>query len=179
MKDILITKMIIQMRKFILLTVYFFFICGNLQGQKSHWIAPRTDKDVTTIRGTVVLVIFNRSTKSVRKDPEASIYQDVYQNGVLYIRAGTPVSFFVTSRKCTPKTLEFKGFETTSVEGYSVRLNGEFVFYGNYNYELIRWGQILTGLTVGFALPITIPMFACANPKAKVKKGTIFYLDLE
>jgi len=161
------------------MVVCFFFICRNLQGQKSHWIAPRVDKDVATIRGTVVPIIFTRSTKSVRKDPEAVVYKDVYQDGLLYIKAGTPVSFFVTSSKCTPKTLEFKGFKTTSIDGYSVRLNGEFLFYGNYNYELIRWGKILTGLTVGFALPITIPMFACANPKAKVKKGTLFYLDLE
>ena len=114
---------------FLIILSCLILIGGNLQGQSLKRIAPRVDKDVTKITGTTVRVVFNRSTKSARKDPDAVVYQDVYKDGVLIIKAGTPVDFFVGQcKRSTPKTLGFRGFEVISTNGNSIKLNGEFVF---------------------------------------------------
>jgi hypothetical protein len=146
------------------------------------------------IKNTLVTIRFNKATKG-KKDPQATVNQDVYRDGELIIRAGTPVkmerkttlvlsgtpvifSSYGTPIKTNDK-IEGKAvltnFSTNSIYGNNLQLKG--------NYQLDKQrnnGQYNAGLWLTiFVFPIGIPIWATSSKYPKIPAGTLLYVEME
>jgi hypothetical protein len=137
------------------------------------------DARVLALKNTLVTVILNQATAG-RKDPQATVVDDVYRNGELYIKAGTPVSI---KRTRSGEDLWLSGFSTTSVHGNKVPLKGSYLHYGKENDGVRNAGKTITllgfCLCLGCLTPIGVPMWLAGDYHAKVPEGTLYYLEME
>jgi hypothetical protein len=136
------------------------------------------DKKVLEVKNTLVTVILNQATAG-RKDPQATVVEDVYKNGELYIKAETPVS---VKRTRSYKDLLLSDFSTTSVHGNKVSLKGSYLFYGKLNDGVREAGKtifIIGGACLFCLTPIGLPMWLADDYHAKVPEGTLLYLGTE
>jgi hypothetical protein len=131
------------------------------------------DKRVLEVKSALVTVVVNQATTG-RKDPQAKVVEDVYRDGELYIKAGTPVSI---ERTRIYEDLLFSDFSTTSVYGNKVPLKGRYRMNGANNKE-VREAGVIVACTV-ILLPIGMIMMFADDTHAKVPEGTLFYLEME
>jgi hypothetical protein len=133
------------------------------------------DKKVLEIKNALVTVVTNQTTTG-REDPQATVVEDVYRNGELYIKAGTPVSMERTKLDFGGN-LQFSDFSTTSVHGNKVSLEGQYTMEGKFSEEVQTVGGLMT-LSVVLS-PIGIPLMLASDARAKVPEGTLFYLEMK
>jgi hypothetical protein len=123
-----------------------------------------------------LVVVFTHQATSGRKDPQATIDNDVYRAGQLYIKKGEPVSI---KRTRAGRDLLLSRFSTTSVDGNKVSLKGYFLMRGKSNHKIRHIGKGMTILSVFLLSPISIPLMCVGDAHAKVPVGTYFSLEME
>ena len=154
--------------------------------------ANPVDSKVLDFKGTAVIVRLNEATKG-KKDPKATVYQDIYRNGELIIRGGTPVKMtqkkgwtignpwtggFDRMYKTAPK-LDLYNFSTNSVYGRNIPLNGAYQFQGELNKEY-RAAIIMLCIPGPNALfPVWIPLLCAGKKQVKIPSGTYLWLEME
>ena len=144
-----------------------------------------TEEMVSKLNGIPVKVIINQATTG-KKDPQATVSDDVYKDRELIIRAGTSVKISMTKpqkRKAIfsdnkHQNLMLLTFLTTSVYGNNILLNGKYVVLGKSTYKVRQAGMWMT-LFPPYILPISIPMWCVGDYNAKIPAGTILNLEME
>jgi len=154
--------------------------------------ANPVDKEVLELKNTLVTIRINQATKG-KKDPQATVNQDVYRDGELIIRAGTPVQMLQkkcwtlgrpgawrnSNRKTTQLGLDLYNFSTTSVYVNNIDLKGNYLFTGELRYGLWNTGWGFISCSLGALSPIGIPLICNAKKRPKVPAGTLLYLEME
>jgi len=169
---------------------------GQSRSERIHYNIPSSPDHPSVIDikgGTPVTVRLNQDTKG-KKDPQATVVYDVYRDGELIIRAGTPVKmemkrdypYWKAKNSCS---LTLQNFSTTSVYGNNVSLKGNFTFNGarswgkkepndsNWNYGAPVahiWGAIFFWL-----VPVSVPYLVSSDYRAKVPAGTLLYFEIK
>lgn len=106
---------------------------------------------------------------SVGQAVEAEVWRDVVVNGRVVIAAGTPVVAHVDELK-KRKIAGIKGkmtigaYETTSVDGHTIPLNG------GYN----KAGKSRMALAVGLGVVVFLPLVLIPGKAAELPEGTVF-----
>jgi hypothetical protein len=140
--------------------------------------ADPIDKRVIDFKDALVTVVINKATTG-RKPIQATVYQDVYRNNELFIKAGTIVNA-KSKRSCN--NLNLLSFSTTSVYGNNINLVGfnQPYFFRGKDMDDVRWvGRGLCLYSLFFLSPIGIPLWCAGDYHAKIPAGTLFYLEME
>jgi len=134
------------------------------------------DKRVMELKGTLVKVITNQSTTG-KKDPKITIYEDVYKDGNLLIKAGTPVELNVKKGKGAHFNLN--NFSTISFYNNNIWLKGNYQFNGEYTKAYTAAIIMLCIPGPNALFPVWIPLLAAGKKRAKLPEGTLLYLEIE
>jgi len=139
------------------------------------------DPRLLELLGTLVIVQLDE-TATGKDGQRASVYQDVYRNGELIIRAGTYVKMAQTTRRPADKlppegrnlpSLELFNFSTTTVYGKNIPLKGEYLFTGEWREGMGIIGALLSPLIIG------IPLLCNAQKRPHVPIGTLLFLEMQ
>jgi hypothetical protein len=118
------------------------------------------DKRVIEIKDALVTVIINQATTGRKyENLMATIYEDVYRNGELFIRAGTPVNITMFQ---TRYGSGLTNFSTTSVYGNNISLGR---FDSGLTTTCYRSDRSLYCIRKGY--------------RVKIPAGTLIYLEME
>ena len=134
------------------------------------------DKQVLEVKDALVTIIINQATAGY-KDPQATVYQNVYKNGELFIKAGTPVN--IKNRKRIKHGLILSKISTTSVYGNNINFNGGYYFAGKDNSNIRHTGFMITVCSTFILSPIGVPLWCVGDAHAKIPAGTLLYLEME
>jgi len=151
------------------------------QSRIEHYIISSypVDRRIIELKSTLVTIRLNEATKG-KNDPLATVYQDVYRDNELIIRAGTPVKMIQRKVKYGAlKNLVLSNFTTTSIYGSNISLIGSYQFNGDVRLGQKQMGQILTFCSLGAFSFIGIPLWCTAIKRPEVSAGILLYLEME
>jgi len=149
---------------------------GQNRNERMHYNIPSNPvhADVLGVKGTLVAVRLSQDV-SWKTVPQAIVAYDVYRNGELVIRAGTPVNMTQKNQiVINEPRIDLYNFSTFSIYGRTITLKGDYQFLGE-----LRIGQYIAGGLLCVVMPIGLPMMLSARKRPVIHNGTVLYVEME